>query len=440
MKPQTILPARVILMILISLIINLPAEAQWTRDNRILVADDGILMGGMGFAFIDDESFFVFNLRTELSFGQFGVGIDVPLRFSTNSGQLREEDWNSTYDYSRALRYIRYGVKRRTPVYARVGTLDAARLGHGFIMNYYTNEIQYDARNLGLEFDLKFNLWGVESVVSNFDQFDVVGGRAYVLPLRNMQNLGILNRLTFGATVVTDHHPEVHATETNVTIGGVDVELPLLSAGPFFSLIYADYAKIQKFGSGKSVGVQLGLSRLGGLVDMQAKLERRFLGKQFLPSYFNPFYENERFQITPDGSARKTEQLLLRTSSEHGIYGELFGDVVNVVKLLGTFGRIDGQENSGRLHLAALLSRSVANFTARAIYDKTGIEGFSDAFTLDERSIARLGLGYQINPYIFLYMDYIWTYQFNEITQSLETQRRVEPQIAFVFPIGFGQR
>ena len=35
-----------------------------------------------------------------------------------------------------------------------------------------------------------------------------------------------------------------------------------------------------------------------GVFSLQAKIERRFLGKNFLPSYFNPFYESERFQIT----------------------------------------------------------------------------------------------------------------------------------------------
>ena len=113
-----------------------PAQSQWSRDNRILLTDSGVFMGGMGFAFIDDKQFFVFNLRTEISIGQFALGIDAPLRFNVDTGTLRDEDWDDTYDYFRVLRYIRYGHKRKTPVYTRVGTLDAARLGHGFIMNY----------------------------------------------------------------------------------------------------------------------------------------------------------------------------------------------------------------------------------------------------------------------------------------------------------------
>ncbi len=418
-----------------------PAHGQWGWQNRVTVTDNGVFMGGAGLAFIDDETFYVFNLRTELAFGQWGLGIDVPLRFNTDNGELRDEDWDTTYDYFRILRYVRYGAKRRTPVYARVGTLDGARLGHGFIMNYYTNEAEYDERKIGSEFDLRFKQWGAETVVSNYDRLEIVGGRAFVKPLRHLDHLGPIKQLAFGATVVTDRDPDqASATDDDVTIMGVDAELPLLNAGPFFSLLYADYAKILDFGSGAAVGVEFGLWKLGGLVSLQAKLERRFLGKEFLPNYFDSFYEIERSRVTEAGVINKTDLLRQRISSEQGIYGELFGHVLKVVRLLGTFERIDGQPNSGKLHLGALLSKALPRISARAMYDKTGIEDFEDAFTLNERSILRAGLGYQINAYLYLFTDYIWTFRRNETTGVLETQRRVEPQLTFVMPLNFGGR
>jgi hypothetical protein len=415
------------------------ASAQWDWYNRVSVTDDGVMMGGLGMAFIDDESYFVFNLRSELVLGEFGVGIDVPLRFKTDNGELRDADWNNTYDYFRILRYIRYGTKRRTPVYARLGTLSTARLGHGFIMNYYTNEASYDDRKIGLEFDWRFGLWGFESVVSNFDRLEIVGGRAYVQPLKQILTVPFVRNIMFGATLVTDDDPDgTRSTDDGVTIGGLDVELPLLRKGPFFSSIYSDFAKIDNFGSGVAVGVELGLLKVGGLLNLYSKLERRFLGKNFLPSYFDPFYEVQRFQQTSGGPVRKTDLLVARTTREQGIYGELFGDFINFIRILGTYEHIDGQANSGRLHAAALLSRSVARFSARAICDKTGVQDLSDAFTLNERSIARAGLGYQIHPFIYLFMDYIWTFERNPTTGQLDSQRRVEPQLSFVMPLNFG--
>lgn len=415
--------------------------SQWGWQNRVQIRKDGIAMGGIGLSFIDGESFFVFNLRTEIVLGQFGVGLDVPLRFNTESGELRDQDWNTTYDLFRTIRYLRYGQKHRTPVYARVGTLDGARLGHGFIMNYYTNEAQYDERKIGSEFNLNFNHWGVETVVSNYDQVEIVGGRAYARPLKEVASAGILKALSFGATVVGDADPDgINSTDDDVTIAGLDVELPLLRLGPFFSAIYADYAKILNYGAGKAVGLQLGLWKLSGLLTIQAKVERRFLGSQFLPSYFDPFYEVQRFQMAASGPLRKTDLLLQRTTHEQGIYGELFGDIFKTVKLLGTFERIDGQPNSGRLHLAALLSPTVGPFRARALYDKSAIDDFADTFTLNNRSILRAGIGYQINAYLYLFTDYIWTFAIDPNTGMLETQRRIEPQLSFVLPLNFGVR
>ncbi|MFQ5649362.1 MAG: hypothetical protein ACE5IY_05425 [bacterium] len=436
-KRSSFTPLLVVLVL--HLMPTVPAHAQWNWNSRASVRDDGIFMGGAGLAFIGDESFYVVNLRTELTLGQWGLGVDIPLRFNTSSGELRDEDWDTTYDYVRVLRYLRYGTKRRTPVYGRLGTLDGARLGHGFIMNYYTNEAEYDNRKIGSEFDLKFKQWGVETVVSNYDRLEIIGGRAYVLPLREMASALLFRKLTFGATLVTDRDPdETGATDDDVTIAGVDVELPLLNTGPFFSSLYAEHAKIFDFGSGSAVGVELGLWRLGGLLSLQAKLERRFLGKEFFPTYFDPFYEVEKFRISDSVAVRKTDLLALRTTSERGVYGEFFAYFLNIVKMIGTFERVDGHADSGRLHVAALLSKSLPRISARAVYDKTGIEDFSDAFTLNERSILRAGLGYQINAYLYLFTDYIWTFRRNEITGELETQRRVEPQLTFVLPLNFG--
>ncbi len=414
------------------------ADAQWSWNNRVRVSDDGVFMGGAGMAFIDGETFVALNIRTELALGNWGVGIDLPLRFNTNSGELRTQDWNSTYDYFRVLRYIRYGKKRRSPVYARLGTLDASRLGHGFILNYYTNEASYDDRKIGMEFDLKFTAGGMESITSNFEDVEIVGSRFYVLPLRNMANLWLLKKLTFGTTLITDRADGVSATSNNLTIAGLDVELPLLQFGPFYSLLYADHAKIFDYGSGQAVGLEFILWKLGGLMTIQTKLERRFLGKEFLPSYFDPFYEVQRFQQGTPVPSRKTDLLALRTSAEKGVYGELFGHVLNTVKLLGTFEHIDGQPNSGRIHLAAMLSKPIARFSARAVYDKTQVKDAGDVFSLDERSILRAGLGYQLNSYFFLFTDYIWTFEVDDVTGDLKTQRRIEPQLSFVMPLNFG--
>ena len=137
--------------------------------------EGGLIMGGMGVSVIDNQTYFSINFRPEFAFGKFGVGLNVNLLYSTKTGSIRAKDWDSGYDYFRLIRYLRYG-RKWDPIYARVGTLDAAQLGHGFIMNYYTNEASYDERKIGLAFDLDFGQFGFESVASNLGQI----GRAHV--------------------------------------------------------------------------------------------------------------------------------------------------------------------------------------------------------------------------------------------------------------------
>jgi hypothetical protein len=112
----------------------------------------------------------------------------------------------------------------------------------------------------------------------------------------------------------------------------------------------------------------------------------------------------------------------------------MFGHVAGIIKLLGTFEKLDGVPNSGQMHLAAMLAQ-FSSISGRAIYDRTGIDTFSDVFRLDERSMLRMGLGYQLNPWLYVFMDYIWTFRFNEVSQRLETEKRFEPQLSLVFPL-----
>jgi hypothetical protein len=86
------------------------------------------------------------------------------------------------------------------------------------------------------------------------------------------------------------------------------------------------------------------------------------------------------------------------------------------------------------LHLGADAPDAIPTVAAHAIYDKMNIESFGDVFSLDNRSIARLGLGYKIKPYLIMYVDYVWT--FSEKTpgsKEYETQKRIEPKLVFSY-------
>lgn len=399
--------------------------------------NSGTFTGAMGMTVIDDQTYFTINLRPDISIGKFGVGLNVNLLYNTKNGAIRGEDWDESYDWARLIRYVRYGHKGET-FYTRVGTLDAARLGHGFIMNYYTNEASYDERKIGLALDIDFGTAGFETVTSNMGRLEIIGARGYARPLRPYIDIPIIKNITFGASFVTDVDPDgLRSTDDGIYEYGFDIELPLIDIPMFNTFTYFDVAKIQDHGSGAAVGIAANLRLIANVAEIFAKFERRWLGEEFLPSYFDAFYEIQRYQPLEGGALfRKNESLSFIQDETRGIFGELGGHVLNTLRIVGNFQRLDDTRNSGILHLGADIPDAIPKIAAQATYDKMGIETLNDAFTLDNRSIARIGLGYKINPYLMFFMDYIYSFQFNEEKNAYEAQKRFSPRVAFVYNFG----
>ena len=223
------------------------------------------------------------------------------------------------------------------------------------------------------------------------------------------------------------------------------MELPIIQSGFFNTTLYYDWATIsgfstienksRTFGDGQAVGVMASLGNLLGLIDISAKLERRWLGKEFVPSFFDAFYEIYRYQVAGTTGIHKIDQLIGITEETKGVFGELYGGLLgDKVRLLGMFSRLDEQKNSGAMHLAADAPDAIPGIAAHATYDKIGVEMISDVFTLDNQSVARVGLGYKIKPYLILYMDYIWTFVEEEPgSRVYKPQERVEPKLVFTY-------
>ena len=381
--------------------------------------------GGLGVTWIDGKSYTTFSITPDLSFGKFGIGLNIELLFNNEGGfEFRKQGWDKGAGILRAIRYLRYGYKHN-PVYVRVGTLDNATLGHGFLMWHYSNESNYDERKIGLEFDLDFDRFGFETVTSNFGNLEIIGGRLYYRPLYSL-SIPVIKNLEFGTTYVTD---ESESDSTGIGDGisawGLDVGLPVIQSDLFYTTLYYDFAKINNFGKGSAVGVEFGFPNVFGLLKLSAKLEKRFLGDEFLPSYFNALYELER-------ELDKKSQLALARKTE-GIFGQLAGSILGKLKLIGSYQHLNGVDNSGMLHFEARLLGLIPSIRLRATYDKSGIETFEDVRTLDYRSIATAELGYKTMQFIMVSMLYRWNWVYNEAKNEYKPQERVEPRISFIY-------
>jgi hypothetical protein len=418
----------------------------------------GQLAGGMGLNWIDGELFYSINFNPELSFANFGVGLDLKLDIDSK-GNLRKENFNDFSDYLSLIRYLRYGLKN-DPVYIKFGALDYYTLGHGSIMYLYNNSPTYDVRKIGLVFDADFGPFGFESIYSKFAEAGVVGMRGYVRPLQlsDAGSIPILGNLEVGATYASDFHEKagiVNASYDNtqrklsvvkdegaISIFGFDVGLPIIQGSMVNLTLYADYANISGFGSGTATGAIFNFNPLG-LISGSIKLERRFNGDNYIPSYFNSLYEIERFSVdTAHGTFFSKAQLLSDSANfGNGFYGELGINVLGLFHILGSYQRLDDYPTSGILHIGTEIAPESMPFLARVGYDKINIIDEKDLFELDDRSYLFFELGYKPYPFMIVSMLYNWTFapirDKDDNVVDFKPQKRIEPRVYFVYPFTF---
>jgi hypothetical protein len=402
--------------------------------------DQNTVAGGLGITWIDDQPYTTITLSPEFSIGKFGVGIYFQLLMDNNNKfKIRDDEYKGGAGYFRMIRYVRYGHKY-DPFYARVGNLILSSLGNGFLMWNYTNVSNYDQRKLGLAFDVDFGKFGFESVVNNLGRLELVGGNLYFRPFRFVNDDMVLlkNFRLYGTYVYDNEFPswEAPGEIKKLNAWGLGADLVFIDLPIFRSGVYFDFAKFQDFGSGKAVGVNAIFPEFAGLFGLSAKLEKRWNGEQFIPSFFGPLYERDR-QLSPFEFPEQSPIGLLENAPKtEGYFGQLAGHVINKVRLIGNFQRLNGIPQSGALHLEALAPDLVPKFELSAFYDKRGIDTFKDVRTLDNQSLMAVDVGYRLNFFLVLSTRYLW-YWVEEVDEFGNVQyrpvERIEPRLSFSY-------
>lgn len=252
---------------------------------------------------VEPGTFSSIGLAPDISFGKFGIGLDLTINYNTNNGSLyiRRADWvvdsfqNFLEVYLPKIAYIRWGVKG-DPLFLELGSFRDATLGDGFIMGSYNNMLfMPEQRHFGLQADLDGSLFdapffGFESVIGNLAQMDVLGGRLYVRPLVSTE-LPVLNKLEVGFTAAVDTNPFFGTLSVGnpspIAAFGGDIRVPIVNTQNVFSLVaFTDVATIQTKRWGGMIGVG------GRIISIFTYgLQFRVLGEDFIPDYFGPTYD-----------------------------------------------------------------------------------------------------------------------------------------------------
>ncbi|RED96127.1 hypothetical protein [Marinoscillum furvescens] len=413
------------------------------RSGMASSSGGGSFNGGFTFTQIDDQYFVGMVLSPEFSIGKVGVGLNVPVLYGLDDQSIRTEIFKDGVGAARLITYIRYGVQKADPVYVKVGQLNNTMIGFGGLINNYTNTTSFEKRKLGLHYDFNIKgLAGVDGLYSDFnpESFNLFAIRPYVRPLA-WTPLPIIRTLEMGTTIVRDKDQtqlissdstssSYLFTRDGIGAFGLDLGMTLLRV-PFIQIdFFANYSRLNvsstaltdslaadytqngepeamadsfQNGHGTSVGVNFRFHFIADILSTDIRLERLNNSEHYVGQFFDATYEiNKDARIYSLGEAQKMS----------GFYGSLTGHILHKVRLGGALMLPDeiSDENPATVRVNADLDRLADKFSFHGSYIKGNLSTLDEAFTFDERSLAKLRVIYHLNKFLAAGLDYYWAF------------------------------
>ncbi|WCL47857.1 hypothetical protein [Leptospira sp. GIMC2001] len=203
------------------------------------------------------------------------------------------------------------------------------------------------------------------------------------------------------------------AENGKVNIEGYDIEYRLLNMKYWEFTPYMDVNRIRELEN--SGGTHYGfMARFGDKdINVVFKPELRRMSSNYIPMYFDSFYEVERFH----GNLTSTDPMIPKfrdaegKPTSGGISGYFHTLLLNYYgySLEASFEKYEGERNS-RIFLASYIPLG-SNLTLSFFYTKKGFDGTGEAFKLDDASLGAAELSLPIGP-IQLRLQNLrrWTY------------------------------
>lgn len=411
---------------------------------------------GLGVTSIGGEGVYASTIiNTEFNLGPVGLGLALPLNllvwnddgccgldpamhtrgYKTYGDVVRKRDWSEPRDYARLLRFVRYGHKR-DPVYFLAGHLWGASIGHGTLLNRYSNALNLDHPKFGLALDFNSAYVGVETIADDVTDPALLGGRAYVRPFGETP---FLRGWAIGATFITDRtgprslaydplpggslklrqdadgNPVVDISAPVYAVG-IDTELEVLSNSVIQLIPYVDANRLAGAGNGLHAGLLTNLYLPVPLVqiDVQTRFEYRWMQPGYIPEYFDQTYDLGRIQYAVAAGQGTTYEPKFAAAQQakarggvprKGYYGELSFSFAGLVQVGGLYQDYEGDPTGASLGLFATLPKFEI-IKLSAYYLRKNMSGIQDAFRLDERSLLAASAAYQVFGPLYLRIDY----------------------------------
>jgi hypothetical protein len=197
-------------------------------------------------------------------------------------------------------------------------------------------------------------------------------------------------------------------------------------------------------GVGYHAGI-LSVFHIGGVsIDLQARLEYRYFTGDYIPAYFNSYYEIQKYaypfwdnqnHVELYDTKLKALELIDPDNTLNGYYAELVFNFMGLFTIGASYDDYDGKFNSNlRIYLDV---PALEVFQFGAYYYKHNFEGAGEAFTFDDKSLFLIEARYQITSFLYVVGQYwrIWQLDNNPTINDENGQPIDNPDYGTYVPV-----
>jgi hypothetical protein len=302
------------------------------------------ISGMVGYEEVDSVKYYQLRLIQEFKIWKFGMGLDLDFLLDKNM-HLKKSDWDQIKDVLTKIYYFRYAEKG-DPFYVQVGGFPNYTIGNGLVMLNYSNMLLYpDLRNTGLLMGSS-PYWPLnpsfEIFSSDVQRNQILSLTAHCKPVPD-STVKIFGGLIAGFSAAIDRNQKsnlkyvvvdslydsIHQGKSNsVAVFSADYTLPLIEKENVTFGQYAEIAHIAGYGAGVILP-----GMYGDFKFLKVSLEYRIYGREFLPAFFDHYYEESRASYLGSLVITK-EQTLKSVKASQGWYGRVQGFVGRKLKVM----------------------------------------------------------------------------------------------------------
>ena len=354
----------------------------------------GISVGGALYPTYQSKSLLLeLDLYGSFEFSMLGFGVGLPVRFILKNGDdipttaeiFPKEDWDDARDWVSILNYFHYGHSGDM-FYFYFGEQRNRYVGNGSIVGAYYGDLRLYHPQRGVNLEVNTDYAGIDFFMDDVTPPNIIGGRFYLKPISFFSKENYGNNLEIGASYFADiFAPDMitgksfngygrEISDSKFQIFGFDLSFRLLSMKYYQLTLYTDMNKIVDAGFGMHFGAKHKLM-FPGSTDIQilSRWEARAMESDYIPSYFNTFYDIEREYYSPWTDTTKSQYLANYAGRGKSWTGGYYLDLV--FDITGTFS-IGGSFEHNKLY----------NYEAKK-YNNYQVNIFTNAFLFDSLAI-----------------------------------------------------